>query len=236
MRGSEPDVLSPREAYARWAESYGGENAVTTLEQAAVRAVSPAHSPGRLLDVGCGVGRRIRECEPQPWWVVGLDLTPAMLRVARQAAPRLRLINADVLQLPVRDQAFDLVWCRLVLGHVRDLETAYRELFRVSRPGASLIVSDFHPAAAQAGHSRTFRDRAGRLHAVEHQAHSLEAHRQAAQTAGFTPGPLNEQEVGPAVRGFYDAAGAGHRYQKDLGLPLVFAWRFSHPGRSPEAP
>lgn len=234
MRRPEPDLLSPREAYARWAESYGGENAVTTLEQVAVHAVSPAQFEGRLLDVGCGAGRCIRDGDHQQRWAVGLDLTSAMLRAARQAAPRLRLINADLLELPVRDRTFDVVWCRLALGHVRDLETAYRELFRVSREGASLIVSDFHPAAARAGHSRTFRDRRGKLYAVEYRAHSLEAHRQAALTAGFTPGPLNEQAVGPAIRQFYDAAGLGERYLKDLGLPLVFAWRFSRPGRSPE--
>jgi len=221
--------LAPREAYAEWAQSYGAENALTVLEQMAVQAASLSGPMGRLLDVGCGIGRRIVERDPQR--TVGLDLTRAMLAVARQSGPHLRLVQGDLLQLPVADRAFDVVWCRLVLGHVADLESAYRELSRVSRDGASLLVSDFHPAAAAAGHRRTFRDRTGKFRTVIHHPHSLADHRDAAQAAGFQSEAFEERCVGPAVREFYEASGKRAAYEEQLGLPLVFAWRFSRRSR-----
>src|SRR5690606_10510343 len=87
--------------------------------------------------------------------------------------------------LPLRDGVFDLVWCRLVAGHIAGLPALYRELARVCRPGAVLVVTDFHPAAVRAGHERTFRDAAGRIHAVEHHVHEAEDHERAACAAGL---------------------------------------------------
>ena len=97
---------------------------------------------------------------------------------------------------------------------------------RVLRPGGTLVVTDFHPAAARAGHRRTFRDAEGALRAVEHHVHELSEHLEAAAAVGLSAAGRREAEVGPAVEARYGAAGALDRYRADLGLPLVLALAF----------
>ncbi len=210
--------LAPREAYRRWAPGYARETAVSRLEESVARRLSPAVEGRRLLDAGCGTGRRLPRSGAA--LSVGIDLTPEMLATGRGGR---RLAAADVRRLPFRDGTFDLVWCRLVLGHLPDLATAYAELGRVCGPGGAVLVSDFHPAAAAAGHRRTFRDQAGALVEIEHHVHAAAAHAAAAERAGLEPLDTVEGRVGPEVRGFYARAGRLDRYAQQLGLPLVLA-------------
>jgi len=64
----------------------------------------------RLLDVACGTGNSFREMAARGWDVVGCDISPAMIGLARgKAAGSVRLEVADMRELPVLG-AFDLVW------------------------------------------------------------------------------------------------------------------------------
>lgn len=218
-------TLPPREAYRLWAPRYQAENALTTLENAAVRAATPSLRGRALLDVGCGTGRRMDGAGP-PERTVGVDLVFEMLTAGEAPRGEMRLIAADVRALPLSEGAFDVVWCRLVLGHLGSLDEAYNELARVAANGATLIVTDFHPAAISAGHTRTFRDDAGVLHAVEHHVHLPAQHVAAAARAGWSLAGMDEPAVGPAVRAFYQDAGMMEHYRVQLGLPLVLLLAF----------
>jgi len=219
-------VLPPAEAYRLWAATYGAENAVSDLERRAAEALTPPLARVRLLDVGCGTGRRLDEARAAGARVVGVDLVEAMLRRAAVRELPGALAVADVRALPFPAARFDVVWCRLVLGHVPALEVAYAELARVLRPEGTLVVTDFHPAAARAGHQRTFRDAGGLLRAVEHHVHDPHEHLHAAAAAGLRPVGRDEPAVGPAVEAWYQAASALERYRADQGLPLVLALAF----------
>ncbi len=64
----------------------------------------------RLLDVGCGTGKSFLPMIERGWEVIGCDLSPAMLDVAREkAGGEVRLEVADVRELPAFGE-FDLVW------------------------------------------------------------------------------------------------------------------------------
>jgi malonyl-CoA O-methyltransferase len=163
-----------------------------------------------------------------PALAVGIDLVPEMLLRARRAArTKRRLAAADVRALPCRAATFDVVWCRLVLGHVRSLAAAYGELARVARGGGHVIVTDFHAAAARAGHVRSFRDAAGELHVVEHHTHDAADHIDAARRAGLELAAVLEPAVGPSVRRFYAARARLDDYQSQRRLPLVLALSFT---------
>jgi malonyl-CoA O-methyltransferase len=72
--------LAPRDAYALWAPTYAAETAVSALERSAVRSLGVAVAGRRLLDVGCGVGRRLEEAlVARASVAVGVDLVPRML-------------------------------------------------------------------------------------------------------------------------------------------------------------
>src|SRR5438128_1079683 len=106
-------TLPARAAYRLWAPHYDGETAVSALESQVVQALKVATAGRSLIDVGCGTGRRLRDIDAA--FAIGVDVTPEMLRHARGQ----QTLAADVAALPVRSARFDVVWCRLVIGHVR---------------------------------------------------------------------------------------------------------------------
>jgi malonyl-CoA O-methyltransferase len=208
-----------------WAPGYEPENAVTFLEDNLVRALGPSPAGKRLLDAGCGTGRRL--VETGALRAVGVDLSPEMLEQGR-ANHRLAaatLIEGDICDLPLAGAGFDLVWCRLALGHVADLELAYRELARVTQPRGEVIVTDFHPAAHAAGHRRRFRVGED-VFEVLHHCRSKDEHAEAARKAGLNLREWAEAPIGPEVRKFYDEKGRQDAYQEHAGLPVVLALAF----------
>jgi malonyl-CoA O-methyltransferase len=236
--------LSAREAYRLWADGYEGETAVSAMEARAVAGVTPPLAGLSLLDAGCGTGRRLRAVADETRLAVGADLVPEMLaagaRAARSGAQsglaparpvvqatRPVVVSGDVRELPFPARLFDILWCRLVLGHVPALEPAYEELGRVARPGGILVVSDFHPAAAAAGHRRTFRDGDGRVREVVHHGHDLAGHERAAKQAGWALEATLDVEPGPQERVFWERAGRAGDYEEQQHLPLVLVMLFS---------
>ena len=218
-------ILAPAQGYALWAPTYSAETAVSALEASVVASLDVPLRGKRVLDVGCGIARRLGAArEAGASLALGIDLTPAMLAQARGEP---LLAAADARALPVAEAAFDVVWCRLVLGHLRTLEPAYRELARVCAPGGVVLVTDFHPTAATAGHRRTFRDADGELHEVENHVHRVLAHRVAAARAGLSPRERRDGTVDDTVRGFYERAGRLDTYERQRGLPLVLALVFA---------
>jgi len=117
-----------------------------TLSQAV--AALKLTGPARLLDVGCGTGELIRlarERFPHAAYV-GVDVTPAMLDVAREkfrtvAGVSFQLAAAEA--LPFADESFEAVVSCNMLHHVRAVEAALREWARVLRPRGQLILVDW---------------------------------------------------------------------------------------------
>lgn len=231
-RGGPGTALPVREAYRLWAPRFDEETAVSALEARVADGITPPVAGRSLLDAGCGTGRRLPA--PGTGWrrAVGMDLVPEMLttgvrggRVGR-GGEAASLVAGDLQALPFRSGVFDLLWCRLVLGHVGDPGPVYRELARVSAEEAVLVVSDFHPEAVAAGHTRTFRDVGGWLHTVEHHVHAPDEHRRWASAEGWRCEDTREAPAGPDERPFYERAGRTEQFEKERRLPLVLVMRF----------
>jgi SAM-dependent methyltransferase len=95
--------------------------------------------PGaRVLDAGCGSGRTLDELARygRPH---GLELNPAGLAAARARGHEVE--QAPVERIPYDDASFGLVTCLDVIEHTDDDVAALRELRRVARAGARLVVS-----------------------------------------------------------------------------------------------
>ncbi|BBH71764.1 ubiquinone/menaquinone biosynthesis methyltransferase [Actinoplanes sp. OR16] len=101
-----------------------------------------ARATGRILDVGVGTGRNLPHY-PIEASVTGIDLSPAMLAVARQRATRpVELREGDATRLPFADASFDTVVCALALCAIPDPRAAIAEAGRVLAPGGRLLLLD----------------------------------------------------------------------------------------------
>jgi malonyl-CoA O-methyltransferase len=208
--------LDAREAYRLWAPTYASETATSFLDEELAQAMLRGLPETKLLDAGCGTGRRIADLPG----AVGIDASPQMLAASRAR----NVVTGDVRAMSFASDRFDMVWCRLVLGHLPDPLRAYQEFARVCMPGGHVFVTDFHPDAAAAGHQRTFTDREGTVHQIEHYVHSN--HASIAEAVGLSLVAYRAGVVGPSIQEFY-ARGIGLKaYKRDIGLKLVAAFLF----------
>jgi ubiquinone/menaquinone biosynthesis C-methylase UbiE/DNA-binding transcriptional ArsR family regulator len=103
-----------------------------------------------LLDLGTGTGRILELFAPTIERGAGLDMSLAMLSVARARLDRAGLRHCsvrqgDIYDLPVPKDSFDVVIIHQVLHYLDDAAGAIREAARVLRPGGRLLVVDFAP-------------------------------------------------------------------------------------------
>jgi ubiquinone/menaquinone biosynthesis C-methylase UbiE len=95
---------------------------------------------GRGLEIGIGTGANL-PCHPPDATIVAIDLSTRMLRRARgKDDGRTLFVAADVQALPFRDDAFDWGADTLVFCEVADPEAGFRELHRVLRTGAPMVL------------------------------------------------------------------------------------------------
>lgn len=104
----------------------------------ALLAIDPSD---RVLLVGVGTGEDLAFL-PHATEAVGVDLSEAMLEVARTKSPtvELRIMNAERLEYP--DDSFDKVVLNLVLSVVEHPDQALAEALRILKPDGKIVVFD----------------------------------------------------------------------------------------------
>ena len=138
----------PEEVFGQRAEYYTTSE-IHTDPQLLARAVelSQAQADWRALDVGTGTGHTAFALAPSVASVIGVDLTPEMLREAQKLQAEQSCANvsfeiADVHQLPYPDGTFDLITCRRAAHHFTDIAGALGEVHRTLRDGGRLVIDD----------------------------------------------------------------------------------------------
>ncbi len=133
-------------AYQALASAYDdfthGYQAATWTGKLEAKALRWGPTGRRLLDVGCGTGKSFLAMVERGWDVVGCDISPAMLEIAREKAGDVPLHVADVRELPVFGE-FDLVWAlNDTLNYVmseEELEAALGRMRANLGPGGVLL-------------------------------------------------------------------------------------------------
>jgi ubiquinone/menaquinone biosynthesis C-methylase UbiE len=158
--------------------------AVTAPWAADLVAVADPPQGPRVLDVACGTGIVARQAAQRvgsAGHVVGLDLNPGMLAVARGLPPLpgapIAWREASAVALPFTEATFDLVLCQQGLQFFPDRPAALREMHRVLAPGGRLALSVYstiaHNPATQALADALARHGAQQAAAIKRAEHAL---------------------------------------------------------------
>jgi ubiquinone/menaquinone biosynthesis C-methylase UbiE len=179
--------------------------------------------PGeRVLDVACGTGVVARLAFQEVGGtgaVVGVDVNPGMLAVARSATPPgvpIEWHEASADSMPLPDASFDVVLCQMGLQFMPDKHAALREMRRVLADGGRLILNVPGPMP--------------RPFAILEEA--LERHI-GAEAAGFVSQVFSlhdAAEIEDLVRdaGFHDVSVRSDTKPLRLPPPEEFLWQYVH--------
>jgi SAM-dependent methyltransferase len=223
------------EGYAAWASTYEGtvEDAMDLALLDRLESVDWSKVE-RVADLGCGSGRTARYMRTRGDFPIdGVDVTPAMLELARAKGLHDRLVVADVSATGLESGVYDLVTCVLVDEHLPVLGPLYLEARRLLRPGrgGNLIMIGVHPSFLMAvGMPTHFDDAEGEPVAIETHLHLPSEHVAAARAAGLVPREVHEALVDD------DLVRLKPGWEAHRGLPFSYARVFCTDGAPDDRP
>jgi len=124
-------------------------HALLDLKTALMRDVIGRHGIGqRGLDAGCGQGAYVARMRELGYDVEGIDMSSGQIRLAAANVGDASLVRVgSVLDIPAADCSYDFLYTINVLHHLPSIEQqqrAFRELFRVLKPGGLLFVHEIN--------------------------------------------------------------------------------------------
>jgi SAM-dependent methyltransferase len=135
-----PDLIAFPEVLAAQADRWREKNRYyyDALERI-VRFHVPAGA--KVLEIGCGTGDLLKALAPSRG--VGIDISPAMVAIAREKHPGLTFHVADAEDLPL-SEPFDYVILSDLIGHLGDVQRAFEEFQKVCHPRTRVIVTHYN--------------------------------------------------------------------------------------------
>jgi len=213
------------DAFAAWAAVYDHQhNPLITLEERYLPLMLEEVRRADIVDVGCGTGRWLSHLALRaPRSLHGIDASPEMLNEAlKKNIPGVQLSLAACTALPLDDESADLVLCSFVASYVEDLTGFAKELYRVTRRGGSVFVTDMHPeTASRLGWKRGFHGCGGSLHAHSWQTTVLETLR-AFREAGFSIRAFIEAAFGEPERHIFAAQSKLEQFDEAGIYPAIY--------------
>lgn len=97
----------------------------------------------RVADLGCGPGIPITRALAERHQVVGIDISPKMIALARKNAPGAEFICSDVMATGLALGPFDAVVAMYVVFHLprEEHESLFRRVYSWLRPGGYLLAT-----------------------------------------------------------------------------------------------
>lgn len=146
MKTRETLIDSYNRLAEEYAKRYGGELDNKPFDlQLLERFTEDVPSGTRVCDLGCGSGHVADRLKRLGLDVIGIDLSPGMIEVAKRTYPSIEYRVGDMLDPDMPDESLGAIVALYSIIHLgRDqLRTAMHKMFRLLVPGGSALVS-FH--------------------------------------------------------------------------------------------
>jgi ubiquinone/menaquinone biosynthesis C-methylase UbiE len=130
--------------YDAWFRTEHGQY-VLKYEHETIMQLANVTAGTRTLDVGCGTGIYTQELLKQGATVIGIDVSPEMLDIARYKTQdygdRISFMQADAAALPFSDNTFDQVISITAMEFFEQPRSCLHEMYRVLKPGGRMVVA-----------------------------------------------------------------------------------------------
>ncbi|GAA1964568.1 class I SAM-dependent methyltransferase [Amycolatopsis minnesotensis] len=143
----DPVATRMRELYDRRAADYvattGEVGLFPGLDAELARFVQRMPGGGPVLDLGSGVGRDADWFSRRGLSVVAVDFSEQMLRITGARSPEVAVVQAELTNLPFRDDRFAGAWVCASLVHLASAghPRALAEVFRTLQPSGAVAIS-----------------------------------------------------------------------------------------------
>lgn len=218
---------SPAVAYDLWASTYDDQPGSLMMdfdEEIFNTFLQDISVTGKtVVDIGCGTGRHWKELhDKSPKRLVGYDVSVNMLKRLQAKFPEAEthlLTNHHLHGL--EDDSCDLLFSSLTISHIEDIEQTFKEWDRVLKPGAEVMIIDYHPELLAKGTERTFKYR-NKTIVIRTYVHSIEKIKSFSRQLKWQEIHFIEKRIDEGVHEYYKNQYAYTIYEKFKGTAIIY--------------
>lgn len=136
-------------AYDIWAEQYDTNNNRTRdLDIKATKQTLSKYSFNSVLELGCGTGKNTQWLLTKASYVLGIDFSKEMLKIAKEKIndERFEYKKADINnKWGIKNKNFDLITSSLTLEHIRNLNHIFTQAHTQLKDNGLFFLCELHP-------------------------------------------------------------------------------------------
>lgn len=132
---------SMADEYKKRYQDYGDQNTMKPLLDLFIESLT-AKNPD-VLDVGTGAGFDAKYLSEHGCNVTGIDLSEGLMKVAKEIAPKVNFIKADMRNLSFNNDYFDGIWASASILHIpkQEIQNVLYKLNRILKKDGVILIS-----------------------------------------------------------------------------------------------
>ncbi len=224
------ELETRKELFDQWPERYDSwfttpiGSLVKKYESDLLLEMLDPRKEERILDAGCGTGVFTRDTLDHGACIVGLDVSfPMVQRAAKKLSGQpFTAIAGNMTSLPFSDNSFDKVYSMTAIEFVADAQQTVKELNRVARSGAKIVLSTLNSLSPWAERRKKKAELGHELFQSMHFRSPAELLRIAPEGSIFKTAIHFQKDDDPVMAQKIEEQGS--KYKKDTGAFVAVSW------------